>query len=31
MMDCGGDGGGLDDFIDLATDVTSISPAVQGK
>lgn len=31
MMDCGGDGGGLEDFVNLATDITNSSPAFRGK
>lgn len=31
MMDCGGDGGGLDDFVDLATDITDSSPTIRGN
>lgn len=29
MMDCGGDGGGLEDFVDLATDITDNSPTIR--
>ncbi|XP_012218458.2 uncharacterized protein [Linepithema humile] len=29
MMDCGGDGGGLEDFVDLATDITDSSPTIR--
>lgn len=31
MMDCGGDGGGLEDFVDLATDITDNSPTIRGN
>lgn len=30
-MDCGGDGGGLEDFVDLATDVADSSPSIRGN
>lgn len=30
-MDCGGDGGGLEDFVDLATDITDNSPTIRGN
>ncbi|EFN81715.1 hypothetical protein EAI_13458 [Harpegnathos saltator] len=29
MMDCGGDGGGLEDFVDLANDITDNSPTIR--
>nr|XP_033336494.1 uncharacterized protein LOC117226361 [Megalopta genalis] len=29
MMDCGGDGGGLEDLVDLATDVADSSPTIR--
>lgn len=31
MMDCGGDDGGMEDFVDLATDITNSSPTIRGN
>lgn len=31
MMDCGGDLGGLEDLVDLATDVADSSPTIRGN
>lgn len=30
-MECEGDGGGLEDLVDLATDVAESSPTIRGN
>lgn len=31
MMDCGGEDGGLEDFVDLATDIADSSSTIRGN
>lgn len=31
MMDCGDDGGGLDDLVELAANIADSSPSIRGN